>query len=369
MANDRDQEADDAGSVTDIGAILRLAEQNEDRRTNYATNAGEPHRDAAVPAADPDDGDDEMLAPDDAPDAAEEEIDFPRLDAVVPGPRKPRIALMGEFSAGKSTLSNLLIGSSPLPMRVTATQLPPVWIAWGDGPEYREDVEGSTHRVDIDAIGEIDPAETRVIRIFRKSDILEMCDIIDMPGISDPNMSSDVWERVIDHADAVIWCTHATQAWRQSESAVWESLGEDLRSKSLLLLTRFDKILNDQDKRRVMKRVERETEGLFAARLPISLTGAMAAGDDRDRWVESGAEAFTERFVDLIHQLSADLGTKTDTPAARPRRERPTSVLRFYEPSGPSDVTTAVMPSRVVPMRVRPTSARQPAPRPDQGAS
>ena len=38
--------------------------------------------------------------------------------------RRPRVALMGEFSAGKSTLSNLLIGKSALPVNVTATQLP-----------------------------------------------------------------------------------------------------------------------------------------------------------------------------------------------------------------------------------------------------
>ena len=43
--------------------------------------------------------------------------------------KRPRVALMGEFSAGKSTLSNLLIGRAALPVNVTATQLPPVWMS------------------------------------------------------------------------------------------------------------------------------------------------------------------------------------------------------------------------------------------------
>ena len=30
--------------------------------------------------------------------------------------QQPRLVLMGEFSAGKSTLSNMLLGSRPLPM-------------------------------------------------------------------------------------------------------------------------------------------------------------------------------------------------------------------------------------------------------------
>ena len=44
--------------------------------------------------------------------------------------RKPRIAIMGEFSAGKSTLCNILLGQAPLPMRVTATRLPPVLMTY-----------------------------------------------------------------------------------------------------------------------------------------------------------------------------------------------------------------------------------------------
>ena len=39
-----------------------------------------------------------------------------------PGPRVPRIALMGEFSAGKSTLLNLLIERDLIPTRATATR-------------------------------------------------------------------------------------------------------------------------------------------------------------------------------------------------------------------------------------------------------
>ena len=45
--------------------------------------------------------------------------------------QKPRVVLMGEFSAGKSTLSNILLEGAPLPMRVTATRLPPVHISYG----------------------------------------------------------------------------------------------------------------------------------------------------------------------------------------------------------------------------------------------
>ena len=47
--------------------------------------------------------------------------------------------------------------------------------------------------------------------------------IADMPGVSDPSMQQQYWEDVVKTNDHVIWCTHATQAWRQSEAAIWNA--------------------------------------------------------------------------------------------------------------------------------------------------
>ncbi|WP_172293211.1 dynamin family protein [Pseudoruegeria sp. HB172150] len=218
--------------------------------------------------------------------------------------RKPRIALMGEFSAGKSTLSNLLIGEPALPTKVTATQLPPVWISHGEGAPYQVDLDGNESPVDIDDIPSISPVDVQYIRVFHESEALELCDVIDMPGISDPNMPPEVWERVMDLADGVVWCTHANQAWRQSEAAVWATFPEELYDKSLLLLTRFDKIINERDRQRVVMRVERETEGLFRGVFPISLVQALDAKEDFEKWQACGADAFASALVDLANELS-----------------------------------------------------------------
>ncbi|EBA13757.1 dynamin family protein [Roseobacter sp. CCS2] len=227
--------------------------------------------------------------------------------------RKPRIALMGEFSAGKSTLSNLLMGQRPLPEKVTATRLSPVWITYGTRAPYRVDVDGTTEPVDIENLEGIPVEQTRNIRLFLESDILEVCDLIDFPGISDPNMSSAVWERMLPEVDAVIWCTHATQAWRQSEAAVWNDMPEAVRENSILLITRFDKLTNEKDRSRVIKRVSRETKGQFGGTFPVSLLQAIQAGDDYDRWDSSGAGPFTAHLIDVIEKLTA-LTARTELP-------------------------------------------------------
>jgi 50S ribosome-binding GTPase len=217
--------------------------------------------------------------------------------------RKPRIAIMGEFSSGKSTLCNVLMGARPLLEKVTATQLPPVWLSFGPDDAYTMGLDGHAYDLDLAELDRVSLDTTEHVRIFMKSDILRYCDLIDMPGISDPSMSSEVWERMAHLADGVMWCTHATQAWRQSESGVWSTFPAEMRQYSLLLITRFDKIVGDSDRSKVVKRVKAETDGLFADVFPVSLLQAMRAGDDEAKWISSGADAFTTALFEIIHRV------------------------------------------------------------------
>lgn len=221
----------------------------------------------------------------------------------MPLTRKPRIAIMGEFSSGKSTLCNVLMGARPLLEKVTATQLPPVWLSYGPDDAYTMGLDGQAYDLDLADLERVSLETTEHIRIFMKSDILRYTDLIDMPGISDPSMSSEVWERMAHLADGVLWCTHATQAWRQSESGVWSTFPQEMRRNSLLLVTRFDKILSDVDKAKVLRRVRAEVDGLFADVYPMSLVQAMTAGADREKWAASGADAFSKALFEIIHRV------------------------------------------------------------------
>jgi len=278
--------------------------------------------------------------------------------------RKPRLALMGEFSAGKSTLSNMLLGGAPLPVRITATRLPPIWISHGADRAVAVGHDGAERALDIAELDEVSLADTRVIRLQTEADTLEICDLIDMPGISDPNMSSDVWMSMIREVDSVVWCTHATQAWRQSEAAVWEQIAGGTNGRNLLLITQMDKLRNARDRSRVLKRVKKEAGDLFEAIYPVSLTEALAAEEDAGLWDASGAAAFVEHLVDLL--LNAPLAAGTEPYRSAPaghdpfdrltgQAEDPSAragvVLTAVEnPSGPdltADAAPAIMPRRV----------------------
>ncbi len=256
---------------------------------------------------------------------------------------KPIVALMGEFSAGKSTLTNLLLGAAPLPVRITATRLPPVRISAGPEGGDREDHAGELHPLPPGGLAEIAPEDTRLVRLRMEADILHLCDLVDMPGISDPNRDSTVWRDVIGAADIMIWCTHATQAWRQSEAAAWDSLPEGLKGNGLLVVSRWDKLTNDRDRSRVMTRLRAEAGSRFCAIYPVSLLDAIEAGEDRHRWVRSGAEAFVCGLLDLILNGEIALPVGIDLPGDPP--VAPIDLARARD-------TGAI--DRIVPQRVRP---------------
>lgn len=272
-------------------------------------------------------------------------------------PRKPRLAIMGEFSAGKSTLTNLFLGKRPLPEKVTATRLAPVWIAKGDQAPYRETLDGTHEPISLDALGETGVEDTRSIRLFFEADVLELCDIIDFPGISDPNMDAEVWQRVLSEVDIVLWCTHATQAWRQSEAAVWASVPAEVRARSLLLVTRFDKLTTERDQKRVLARLAHETKGKFAEIFPMSLLQALNAGKDFQAWEQSGAAAMLDHLSSTLMTLGG--GAPATAQSAEGKADNVTPISAHRPESGISDIQpvrrqaegTATV-RRVVPRRV-----------------
>ena len=291
---------------------------------------------------------------------------------------RPVVALMGEFSAGKSTLSNLLLGVDRSPVKVTATQLPPVWFSLGEERMLVVGRDGTETELAPGALDRVQVSETSHVRVWLTADALHLMDLIDMPGNSDPNMPPEVWQSMMPHVDAAVWCSHATQAWRQSEAATWGEMPDDLQRQSLLLLTRFDKLLSEIDRAKVLRRVRAETEGLFRGVYPVALTQALAAGEDRGLWEASGAEAFSQALLDLVSDLAdrpragASRVARLPDRSGEPRQDppgvepaRPSAlVLRHpaaaVEPAAPGEMSAAHLPRRVLPMRPARDGLREP---------
>ncbi|MDQ2067874.1 dynamin family protein [Xinfangfangia sp. CPCC 101601] len=219
----------------------------------------------------------------------------------------PRLAVVGEFSSGKSTLLNLFLGEDALPVRTTATASPAVWLSYGDDEGYYIDAQGQRHNLPAGGLDEV-PADSRHVRLFLLSDFLQTCEILDLSGLADPSRTDDLTYEMLGHAQCVIWCTPATQAWRQSERAAWLAVPERIRARSILAITRIDKLRSEQDLERVVRRVKHEAQGLFTAFAPISALMAQRSLIDNDveLWEASGIDALTDALFEQTQAIRAE---------------------------------------------------------------
>jgi GTPase SAR1 family protein len=258
---------------------------------------------------------------------------------------KPKVAILGEFSSGKSTLANVLLGRVSSPVRVTATQVPPIWYTHGFGDPIVVDSDGQETEIALEEVARVPVEGTQFVRVFLEAPILEKIDFIDMPGSSDPNMSPDIWNAVLPQADAVIWCTPASQAWRQSEAAIWDEIDPDVQERSVLLVTRIDKVLSDSDRARLMKRMRRETTGTFRDIFAVDLMSATK--DVETRTSGAGSQAVQAAVETLLNAFG---GEPEAAPAISDPGAEAAKVLRLQDHApaqGAPRPAATVIPRRV----------------------
>jgi len=237
---------------------------------------------------------------------------------------KPVVGLMGEFSSGKSTLLNFILQQEIATTKVTATPLPPIWFTYSDEPFAHGLREDGT-------IDELDLTDTRAdyretyLAMRRGLDCaaLQECDIVDCPGISDPDLGKAALRFLQSYFDFVIWCTGASQAWRQTDKVAFEKLAKSTRDHSILVVTRIDKLRNATDRDKVMKRVRAETSDLFGYVLPLATPKASAVAlQDRNAalggaWVETGGFDFATAFATAVSNTSQNAASDPKRAASK----------------------------------------------------
>ncbi len=236
-----------------------------------------------------------------------------------------RTMIAGEFSAGKSTLTNLLVGERLIPTSVLASSLPPIVFrhgakvtasaCWWAGKEPQA-FEGA----DFDTLMTVDPD---YIVLTAPNPILKRVSIFDTPGTSDPDRESEVLIELSSRAEMIIWCTNAVQAWRESERHMWTQLSPAVTKNSLMAVTHVDLPSVRQGYGRIMARLVKEAGSLFHAILPIdSLTAIDSAPrgvvKDAERWTHSGGAGLVKGVMDLAASLrKADVMATRDLIASR----------------------------------------------------
>ncbi len=188
-----------------------------------------------------------------------------------------KVLVMGEFSAGKSTMINALIGEPILPERaLTATAIIteikydtekkaviyPIKGRWKDGDapfevpvtELRKYLLinhniGNAEGKDANTLeGNVIASPFEKAEVFMPLDILkDGVEIIDSPGLNDPASHGDITQKYLPNVHAIIYCVNGLRAYSNSEKTVIENLVLKHYTTPMFLVTRYDNVCDDNE--------------------------------------------------------------------------------------------------------------------------
>ena len=208
--------------------------------------------------------------------------------------RPVRVAIVGEFNAGKSTFINAMIGADVAPTGVLPTTATLHHLRYAPDPIARillssaSPSEGRTKerivplgdlRATLKSLQAADPDGTpiRRVEILLPLASLTRVEILDTPGFNAPDARHTKAARAaFEEADAAIWLLDAAQAMKQTERAILEE-AKSARLPVQLLVNKADR-LAPEDLAKVMTEVVASLDevGLKSWSPPIALSARKA---------------------------------------------------------------------------------------------
>jgi GTPase SAR1 family protein len=228
-----------------------------------------------------------------------------------------RVVLLGEFSAGKSTFLNALVGAEVSPMGVLPTTAHVHWLRHGDRGAKVFDRRGGVVEASLEEVSRVvarrrdDGVGVDYVEVTLPLSRLARMEVIDTPGFNSGDDShEDAVRRAFELADLAVWLFDARQAGRHSESG---PLAE-ARARGLPVVGVLNKIdqVPEASRAELLAYVRGGFEGLAPCVLAVSARLGLAASTEADEGAratllrEGGWTALLRYFDEhLVAQRSA----------------------------------------------------------------
>ena len=219
------------------------------------------------------------------------------------------IVVAGEFEVGKSSVVNALVRRTLIPNDPGFVNRPLVRVRHAlNTIVHAELVDGSF--LEAGSIAEIVEREDVVVcTLYTPLPGMEAVEIVEIPfsPVSgfDPNHLP-----IMQGSSLFIWVTIASQAWRLSEKTVVQGLPDEMRERSVLAITRADKLRSEEDLDRIETRLQKEAAPFFNELVFVqaSARNLTASETNEAGWTVTGGQALFEIATEVIGGLGAEEG-------------------------------------------------------------
>jgi small GTP-binding protein len=225
--------------------------------------------------------------------------------------RPLRVAIMGEFNAGKSTFVNALLGAEIAPTGVLPTTATLHHVVFSPDPFARIQVLRAPERVVSPerlraALAEVqrDDGVIERVTVGYPLERLRYLELIDTPGFNAPNVDHAASAReALLEVHLVLWLLDASQPWKETERAVLAEV-RDGGVPVQFLVNKLDRV-GEADRERVLSYVQERLvdTGLRSLSPVVAMSSRQALagrlGDagalEQSRWAE--VEALIEQIA------------------------------------------------------------------------
>jgi tRNA U34 5-carboxymethylaminomethyl modifying GTPase MnmE/TrmE len=212
---------------------------------------------------------------------------------------RPRVVVLGETNAGKTSLTNLLLDQTIVPQSVIANTRRPLVLRYGETARLTGITRNGRIDLTVGDAGQHDISNLRSLEACIPNPRLSIFDLVDTPGLSTSEQLHDV---ELQATDLVLWCTPATQAWKESERRLWMSIPRRHHRDAILIATHRDHLRDDHEMRKVRARLAAETAGCFQS---IVLVCASTRGEDRtEQRQDSGAAELDNQIEESLRAIA-----------------------------------------------------------------
>ncbi|MBR2589739.1 MAG: dynamin family protein [Clostridia bacterium] len=247
------------------------------------------------------------------------------------------VLTMGNFSAGKTTMVNALIGERLLPMSATPTTAVMTELKYGEKkiimyPKKGVNIKGKGSKpfsvpattesiakyITIDNEAGINVKAEDSVKISSQFEKIELfwplellkngVTIVDSPGLNDPYCNDEIVKNYLPKADAVIYASSATAPYSKQDKDELTGLNNYGIRNIIFAFTYWDQVAFDGEasmmktKKYCLDNAKKHTDlGEKSVRFLSSREGLMAhIQGDEEKWIESGYKGFVDFLADYL---------------------------------------------------------------------